>query len=321
LSVCLALSPCLARDNGKAKYKDPDAIDERDPGKGLNFYSPEKEIALGKQMAQEVERDAKVVYDPVIAEYINRLGQNLARNSGAKVSVTIRVLETSEINAFALPGGFVFVNSGLILIAGNEAELAGVIAHEIAHVAARHSARQASRRELAQYATLPLIFAKGWAGYAGYQAASAAIPIVFLRFSRGFEAEADMLGLQYMYNAGYDPTAFVDFFENIETLEKTSPGLLAKVFSTHPMTVDRIRAAQVNIRSLPSRSEYVVNSSEFMDIRARLLMLEHERPVEAGQAGQPTLRRTATGETVDSDPDGIASKTDTADHSALKRWN
>lgn len=258
LAVCLVLPPCLAHGNSKRHGGDAAAIGSSDVGKGLNFYSLEREAALGQHMAQEVERDAEVVTDPVIAEYVNRLGQNLARQSDAKVPFTIKILAAREVNAFALPGGFLFVNAGLILIAGNEAELAGMIAHEIAHVAARHSTRQASRSQLAHYAALPLIFAGSRNGYAAYQAASAAIPIVLLKFSRTFEAEADMLGLQYMDKAGYDPTAFVDFFEKIETLEKTSPGLLAKVFSTHPMTMDRIRAAQANIRSLPSRPEYVV---------------------------------------------------------------
>ncbi len=195
------------------------------------------------------------------------------------------------------------------------------MAHEIAHVAARHSTRQASRSDLAHSATLPLIFAGGWTGFAVYQAASAAIPIAFLKFSRGFEAEADMLGLQYMYKAGYDPTAFVDFFEKIETLEKKTPGTLAKVFSTHPMTEDRIRAAQENIQNLEPRHEYVLNTSEFIGIRARLIMLQDERDVDAGLDSSPTLRRTSNGETADSDSDGKATKTDTGDRPTLKRRN
>ena len=321
LAFCLTLSLFLAQAKSKGKGKDPDAIGCRDVGKGLNFYSLEKETALGKQMAQEVERDAKIVYDPVIAEYVSRLGQNLARSSDAKVPFTIKILDTSEVNAFALPGGFLFVNSGLIAIAGNEAELAGVMAHEIAHVAARHGTRQASRSDLAHSATLPLIFAGGWTRFAVYQAASAAIPIAFLKFSRGFEAEADMLGLQYMYKAGYDPTAFVDFFEKIETLERKTPGTLAKVFSTHPMTEDRIRAAQENIQNLEPRHEYVLNTSEFIGIRARLIMLQDERDVDAGLDSSPTLPRTSNGETADSDSDGKATRTDTGDRPTLKRRN
>src|ERR1700720_4061077 len=240
MSVLLLL-PLTAADN---KEKDPDQIGNRDVGKGVNFYSVEKEIALGKQLAQQVERQAKIINDPAIAEYVNRLGQNLVRNSDAKVPFTIKVIDTEEVNAFALPGGFFFVNSGLILKADTEAELAGVMSHEIAHVAARHGTRQATRGEIAQLATIPLIFMGGWTGYGIRQAPSVAIPVGFLSFSRGFESEADMLGLQYMYKSGYDPEAFVDFFEKIQSMEKKKPGTMSKVFSTHPLTGDRIQTAQ-----------------------------------------------------------------------------
>ena len=184
------------------KKKDPDTIGDRDIGKGVNFYSLDKEIGLGKQMAQEVERQAKIVDDPIVAEYVNRVGQNLVRNSDAKVPFTIKVLDSEEVNAFALPGGFFFVNSGLILKAETEAELAGVMSHEIAHVAARHGTRQATRGDIAQIATIPLIFMGGWTGYAIRQGVSLAIPLGFLQFSRAFEKDADYLGLQYMYKAG-----------------------------------------------------------------------------------------------------------------------
>src|SRR5580693_4509253 len=230
--LAVALSALPTPSFADDKEKDPDQIGNRDVGKGVNFYSLEKEIAIGKQLAQEVERQAKIVDDPVVAEYVNRLGQNLVRNSDAKVPFTIKVLDSEEVNAFALPGGFFFVNSGLILKADTEAELAGVMAHEIAHVAARHGTRQATRGQVAQLATIPLIFMGGWAGYGVRQAASVLLPVGFLQFSRAFESEADMLGLQYMYKTGYDPEAFVDFFEKIESLEKKKPGTMAKVFST-----------------------------------------------------------------------------------------
>src|SRR5438067_6583352 len=260
------------------KKKDPDEIGNRDVGKGVNFYSLEKEIALGKQLAQEVERQAKIIDDPVIAEYVNRVGQNLVRNSDAKVPFTIKVLDSEEVNAFALPGGFFFVNSGLILKADNEAELAGVMAHEIAHVAARHGTRQATRGTIINYASIPLIFMGGWTGYAIRQGASLAIPLGFLTFSRGFEKEADFLGLQYMYKTGYDPTAFVDFFEKIQSKEKKKPGTMSKIFSTHPLTDDRIIAAQKNIQEmLKSRPEYVITTSEFNDVKGRLAMLHNRR--------------------------------------------
>src|ERR1700676_1774162 len=284
------------------KKKDPDEIGNRDVGKGLNFYSVEKEIAIGKQMAQQVERQAKIVDDPVIAEYVNRIGQNLVRNSDAKVPFTIKVIDTEDINAFALPGGFFFVNSGLILKADTEAELAGVMAHEIAHVAARHGTRQATRGELAQLATIPLIFMGGWTGYGIRQAASVAIPIGFLSFSRGMEAEADLLGLEYMYKSGYDPGAFVDFFEKVQSLEKKKPGTMAKVFSTHPMTAHRIQTAQKNIQEyLKERPEYVVTTSEFNDVKTRLAALHNKRKVDNQDLNRPTLRKAPAASTGSDD--------------------
>ena len=283
------------------KKDDPDEIGNRDVGKGVNFYSLEKEIALGKQLAQEVERQAKVVNDPVIAEYVNRLGQNLVRNSDAKVPFTIKVLDTEEVNAFALPGGFFFVNTGLILKADTEAELAGVMGHEIAHVAARHGTRNATRGEIAQIGMIAMSIAipYGWTGYAIRQGAGMAIPMGFLTFSRANEREADHLGLQYMYKAGYDPTAFVDFFEKIESMEKKKPGTVAKVFSTHPMTDDRIKAAQDEIqKDLKPKDEYVVNTSEFNDVKNRLAVLHNHRKAEPDDPNRPRLRRapgTGTG--------------------------
>jgi hypothetical protein len=302
------------------KKKDPDTIGDRGVGNGVNFYSLDHEIALGKQLAQEVERQAKVVDDPIIAEYVNRVGQNLVRNSDAKVPFTIKVLDTEEVNAFALPGGFFFVNSGLVLKAESEAELAGVMAHEIAHVACRHGTRQATKGDIAQIATIPLIFMGGWTGYAIRQGMGLAIPMGFLAFSRGMEAEADYYGLQYMYKAGYDPTAFVDFFEKIETLEKKKPGSVAKVFSTHPMTDDRIKKSQDEIQTiLAPKPEYVVNTSEFNDVRNRLSMLHNRRKITNDDPNRPRLRRapgTGTGPVDDNDG---TTKTDPDERPTLKR--
>src|SRR6201987_515206 len=289
LTILLLFLPLFAND----PKKDPDQIGIRDVSKGVNFYSIEKEIALGKQLAQEVERQAKIINDPVIAEYVNRVGQNLVRNSDAKVPFTIKVIDSEEVNAFALPGGFFFVNSGLILKADNEAELAGVMAPETAHVAARHGTRQATRGEIVNLATIPLVFmGGGWTTYGIYQAASVLVPVGLLKFSRGFESEADFLGLEYMYKTGYDPTAFVDFFEKIETLEKRKPGTMAKIFSTHPMTDDRIRAAQKNIQNLlTAKPEYVVTTSEFNDVKGRLTAMHSRRKINDKDTNRPTLRR------------------------------
>jgi beta-barrel assembly-enhancing protease len=279
---------------GDDPKKDPDAIGNRDVGSGINFYSLEKEIALGKGLAQEVERQAKIIDDPVIAEYVNRVGQNIVRNSDAKVPFTIKVLDTEEVNAFALPGGFFFVNSGLILKTETEAELAGVMAHEIAHVACRHGTKQATRGDLMQIGAIAASIALGgWTGYAIRQGMGLAIPLGYLQFSQAFERQADYYGLQYMYKAGYDPTAFVDFFEKIQTLEKKKPGTFAKVFSTHPMTDARIKAAQNEIETiLKPKPEYVVTTSEFNDVRNRLSMLHNHRKVDNNMdPTRPTLRR------------------------------
>jgi predicted Zn-dependent protease len=317
--LAAALGTPVFADN---KENDPDQIGNRDVGKGVNFYSLEKEIAIGKQLAMQVERQAKIIDDPVVAEYVNRIGQNLVRNSDAKVPFTIKVIDSEEVNAFALPGGFFFVNSGLVMKADTEAELAGVMAHEIGHVAARHGTRQATRGEIANLATIPLWFVGGWAGYGAYQAASVLIPIGFLKFSRQFEAEADLLGLEYMYKAGYDPTAFVDFFEKIQAMEKKKPGSMAKVFETHPPTDDRIKVAQEHIQQyLKAKPEYVVTTSEFNDVKGRLLAMHNRRKVDEKDVNKPTLRRTpgsGTG-TVDPDSNGKTSQGDDEDRPTLKR--
>jgi predicted Zn-dependent protease len=210
LAILATLSASVfAGDKKKNPKDDPETIGDRKVGQGVNFYSLEKEIGLGKQLAQEVERQAKLIDDPIIAEYVNRVGQNLVRNSDAKVPFTIKVLDSEEVNAFALPGGFFFVNSGLILKAESEAELAGVMAHEIAHVAARHGTRNATKGQIAQIAMIAMSIAipYGWTGYAIRQGAGLAIPLGFLTFSRRDEREADHLGMQYLYKAGYDPTS------------------------------------------------------------------------------------------------------------------
>ena len=240
-----------------------------------------------------METTAKLVNDPVITEYVNRIGQNLVRNSDARVPFTIKVIDSDEINAFALPGGFFYVNSGLVLAADNEAELAGVMAHEIGHVAACHAAREQTRGSLANLAEIPLIFVGGGIGYAALQAASIALPLTFLKFSRGFEAQADYLGVEYMYKTGYDPEAFLAFFEKVEAKEKQKPGAMAKVFETHPPTPDRIKATQEEISTiLPPRNQYILDTSEFDDVKARLAAIENGRKLQNHDDNRPTLRRS-----------------------------
>lgn len=284
-----------AQDSGKKKSSkdDVEQIGNRNVGKGINFYSLEKEIALGKQLAQEVERSAKFVDDPVVIDYVNRIGQNLVRNSDARVPFTIKVIDDDSINAFALPGGFFYVNSGLILRADEESEMAGVMAHEIAHVTARHGTRNATKGELAQLMMIPaMIFLPGgWAGYGIYQGLNFIIPLQFLKFSRDAEREADFLGLQYMYKAGYDPNSYVTFFEKVQAEERRRPGSIPKAFSSHPPTPERIANTQKEIATvLPARDEYIVSTSEFDLVKARLRMIQSRSKAQENDPNKPTLR-------------------------------
>jgi predicted Zn-dependent protease len=306
-----------APDNPK---EDVEAIGERDVDGGVNFYSVEKEIALGKILAQEVERSSKIVDDPVIAEYVSRVGQNLVRNSDARVPFTIKVIDSEEVNAFALPGGFFFVNTGIVALAESEAELASVMAHEIAHVAARHGTRQATRAQIANLASIPLIFLGGWTGYGIRQAAGFAIPVTFLKFSRGFEEEADFLGVQYLYATGYDPNAMVEFFERLQAREKRKPGTMSKLFSSHPATSDRAERIQKQIDELlPNRPQYVVSTMEFDQVKERIAQLHMGRKGEP-DSDRPTLRRTpADDATVPAEEPGGTPEEEEDDRPTLKR--
>jgi beta-barrel assembly-enhancing protease len=302
LCVFIAIAALLAAQD-KDKKKDPDQIGNRDVGKGVNFYSIEKEIALGKSMADQVRQSARMIDDPVITEYVNRLAQNLARNSDAKVPLTTQVIRDDSINALSLPGGFFFVNTGLILTAENESQLAGGMAHEIAHIAARHGTRQATRAQIANLATIPLIFMGGWGGYGARQAAGILVPMEMLQFSREFESEADLLGLQYLYKTGYDPVGMVEMFEKIEALNLRKPGRMSKYFSTHPPTGERIVTVEKNIEALlKQQPQYVVNTSEFADVKARLLALENRRQGDVPDPNRPTLKRAP--EKLASAPEG-----------------
>jgi len=303
--------PIQEPDDSKVKHDggkdDVDAIGNRKVGgRGLgNWYSLETEIRMGKQYAMQVEQSVKMVQDPVVNEYVNRIGQNLVRNSDAQVPFTIKVIDSDEVNAFALPGGFFYVNSGLLLAADEEAELAGVMAHEIAHVAARHGTRQMTRLQWANIGTIPLIFIGGGIGYGIYEAAGLGLPLTFMKFQRNFEAEADYLGLQYMYKTGYDPQAFISFFEKIQAKEKKKPGTLAKAFASHPQTPDRIEKSQQEIATiLPAKAQYIVSTSEFDDVKGRLATIENRHKViDEKDGNRPSLRRTSTTDKTSSGSD------------------
>ena len=279
--VCTAMAFAQNSD----KKRDPAEIGNRKVATGPNFFSVERELALGQQLALEVEKQAKLYQDPILTEYVNRLTQNLVRHSDVTFPVTVKILDADQPNAFTLPGGHVFVDTGLIRLSESEAELASVIAHELAHVAARHATREATRERIAGATSMPLVLLGGpIAGLAARQA----MPLGFLKFSRVFETEADMLGLQYLYDAGYDPTAAVDIFERMEALERKKPGAVGQLFKTHPVTSDRIAKTQKNIdQMLPAKGEYIINTSEYEEIRKRLV----DRQPKQKDEKRPTLVR------------------------------
>lgn len=261
-----------------------------------NFVSLEKEIQIGQQYAQYFEQTARLVEDPVVNEFIDRLGQELVKSSDAKVPFVIKVLDTDEVNAFALPGGYFYVNKGLILEADNEAELAGVMAHEIAHVAARHATERMTKSQLLQFATLPALFVGGyWTQMAMYNGLGMGLSLAVLGITRKSEEEADQLGTQYLWNAGYDPDGFITFFEKLQAREKEKPGKFTSFFRTHPPVDDRIVKVQEEIGFLPVKDEYVVNTSEFDRVKARLIALDNKlaTPGSAAASGtkRPTLKR------------------------------
>jgi len=308
----------------KGSEDDVDAIGTRNiGGRGVtNWLSTNWEISTGKQYSMEIEKSAHLITDPVVVEYVNRVGQNIVKNSDCKVPFTIKIIDSDEINAMALPGGFFYVNSGLILAADEEAELAGVMAHETAHVCAHHAARGQTKGYYAEIASIPImILAQGsYAGLGVYEASQLVIPMGLLEFSREYEAEADWLGVQYMYRAGYDPQAFIQIFEKLDALEKHKPGTLAKVFADHPQTPDRIAHSEEEIATiLPARPDYMVTTSEFDDIKARLARIENRRKLnDKGNPNAPTLRRTGG---TNNDPNSTTgtSTTDGSDRPTLGR--
>jgi len=258
-----------------------------------SIISQEKEIAIGKSYADQIDKQAKILKDPVINEYVNRVAQNLAKNSDLQIPLTIKIIDDPAINAFTLPGGFMYLNTGTLLAAEEEDQVAGVIAHEIGHAAARHWASQMTKATILQFSMIPLMFIPmTYAVYMGVmEAYMNGVPLAFLKFSRKDEQEADFLGLQYMYKAGYDPNAFVGFFGKVMDEERRSPGSVAKVFEDHPPTGDRIIASEEEIQKiLPKKPEYLVSTSEFDDIKARLQTVITQRKRQKGDSG-PSLRK------------------------------
>jgi predicted Zn-dependent protease len=302
---------------------DVNAIGDRNVGcnRGLgNWYTLDSQVRMGQEFAQQVEQTSHLITDPMVNEYVNRLGQNLVRNSDSKLPFTIKVLDVEEPNAFALPGGFMFVNAGTLLMADDESEVAGVLAHEIGHVAACHAARGATRSTMAQLAMIPVVIMTGGiAGIGINQAANFGIPAVFSKFGRNFEAQADYLGVQYAYKAGYDPNGMINFFEKLQALEKRRPGFATKLYGDHPQTPDRISQSQREIGTiLPPREQYILNTSDFEQAKKRLaLIMKHRQPKDSKDEQKPELRRTAGDKPADQSDKPSSDKND--DRPVIKR--
>jgi predicted Zn-dependent protease len=328
-------TPSMPAGSGKplSVNEDPAMIGKRNINKGVIAKmsgSTEKEVRLGRELAAEVDRQAKFVDDPVITEYVNRVGQNIVLHSDAKIPFTIKVIDSDEVNAFALPGGFFYVNKGLILVADNEAEVAGVMAHEIAHVCARHAVENQTKASLLEYLAMGTsIFLGGIPGMIYQNTAGLGLLGMFMKFSRSAEEEADRLGVQYMYAAGYDPSAMATMFEKLESKNKKKPGLISRAFASHPAPPERRAAAQALAARFPEHEEYVISTSEFQKVKARLLRLSNARAstagalpgAEQGAPGRPTLkRRQPTPDDTTTNPDGIESKpADKAEPPKLKK--
>ena len=264
-----------------------------------NFTSLEKEIQMGAQFAREFEQTARLLEDPLVVQYIDNLGQQLVKYSDARVPFIIKVVDSEEVNAFALPGGYFYINKGLILETDNESELAGVMAHEIAHVTARHATERMTKSQLLQFASIPAaIFIPGgyWVQEGIYQGLGLGMSLAVLGITRGSEDEADQLGTQYLWNSGYDPQAFISFFEKLQAKEKDKPGKFAGFWRTHPATDDRIAKVQEEITFLAVKDEYMISSSEYERVKNRLIQIDNNI-LTSGVAGaeggskRPTLKR------------------------------
>jgi predicted Zn-dependent protease len=301
--LMLAVLGSAALGYGEDKKKDINAIGNRRVAHHA-FISQEKEIAIGKQYSEQIDKTAKLITDPVINEYVNRIAQNLARNSDLTIPLTVKVIDAPGINAFALPGGFLYVNSGLIQTADEESQIAGVMGHEIAHVACRHWASQMTKQTIAQYAMLPLLFVPmGYGVYYGVmEAYMNGVPLMFLKFSRNDEAEADYYGLQYMVKAGYDPYSYVTIFSKVMDEERRQPGSVPKIFLDHPPTPERMLLLDQEMKTFPKKEEYLVTTSEFNDIKARLDAMISNRRKNKQQEGPTLKKRDSTEQTENKAP-------------------
>ncbi|MGB7070173.1 MAG: M48 family metallopeptidase [Pyrinomonadaceae bacterium] len=285
--------------------EDPTLIGKRKINGGSDKFfgwlggSQEREMAIGRQIALQVEQQAKMVEDPVVTEYVNRVGQNVVLHSDAKVPFTIKVIDSDEVNAFALPGGFFFVNRGLILAADNEAEIAGVMAHEIAHVAARHAMENQGKGTLINYGALAgIIFGGPIVSTVLQNGGGILAGLAALKFSRGAEVEADVLGVQYLYASGYDPTAMSTMFEKLASQKKKKPSAISKLFSTHPQSIERRDDSLALVARFPEKDEYVISTSEFQRVKGHLMKLTNAKAgissdyddAEDGET-RPTLKR------------------------------
>ncbi len=314
-------APAQSAPNGLSVKEDPAQIGKRKINSGSDKLfgwlggSQEKEVALGRQLAVEIEQQAKLVEDPIVTEYINRVGQNVVLHSDAKIPFTIKVIDSDEVNAFALPGGFFFVNKGLILAADNEAELAGVMAHEIAHVAARHAMENQGKLQAINYGLLAtVIFGGGIASTIAQNAGGFGQLLSFLQFSRSAETEADVLGVQYLFASGYDPTSMSTMFEKLSAKNKKKPGTLSKIFATHPQSVDRRDASLALVARFPEKEEYVISTSEFQRVKAHLLKITNAKAgitsdIDEDGNQKPTLKRRSP-ESTDGDGEKGTSSSD-----------
>lgn len=278
LSVCLLAPPGVGCAEDPEEKKPEKKSEPGEAKRGLNLYSPEREMRLGERLSMEVERSMRLLHDPVVVDYVRDVAERIGRNSDIGMPIQVRVVDSSEVGAFTLPGGYFYVNAGLILEAQTEAELAGVVAHEVAHIAARHATRQMSRAQIWNWASIPLFLFGGPIAYAIQNGVVLAVPLTFLKFSRDAEREADRLGLHYHYASGYDPMAVVQFFERTKRMERDKVGGIAAAFATHPMTRERVVAAEDLIDSqMPEREEYVIDTSRHREVQNHLRWLLEEQ--------------------------------------------